>query len=65
MKPLDPTGKSVIVLLRMPPGLVRVLDSRVRSEGVTRSEFIRRALVAALAPNGPKPRKRRKGGSDA
>lgn len=55
MRPLDAKGKpSVIVLVRLPPALVRALDARVNEEGTTRSDVLRGALVSALRR---KPRK--------
>lgn len=60
MRPLDSKGKaSVIVLVRLPPALVKGLDARAAEEGTTRSDVLRSALVDALR------RKPRKGGSRA
>ena len=48
MRRLDPKALSVIVLVRMPPNLVRALDVRAREEGGTRSDVLRAALTDRL-----------------
>lgn len=55
MRRLDPKAPSTIVLVRLPPDLLRALDARAAAEGTTRSDVVRAALVSALKS---KPRKR-------
>lgn len=46
--PLDPTSPTVLLQVRAPSALVERVDSAATVAGVTRSEWVRRALEEAL-----------------
>lgn len=47
-KPLDPSSPTVRVLLPLPENLRDAVDAAAAGEGVSRSEWIRQAIAAAL-----------------
>jgi hypothetical protein len=48
------TGKDPLVTARLPQDMIDSLDTRAKSEGVTRSETMRRLIEAGLKRR-PKP----------
>lgn len=47
--PVPIEQRPVSVLLKLPPDLLELATKRAEREGVTRAEWIRRALVTALS----------------
>ena len=45
------TGKDPLVTVRLPPTMIIALDQRAETEGITRSEVIRRLVEAGLKIN--------------
>ena len=46
-KPLSPEGNSPITV-RLPPSLVKRIERAARAGGMTRSDWLRKAILAAL-----------------